>query len=270
MRKTIRQNLQNNPCGRIRIAYDAAMKTKFSVMLANSYQGEDPSGWWISEKLDGVRALWDGERLLSRNGNPFPAPAAWLARLPRLPLDGELWLGRGKFQATLSAIKRGDFSAIRFRVFDAPAHPGTFAARYQLAAMAPGTDPLPHYPCTGRRHLENYLAEILAAGGEGVMLRNPAAPHAAGRSAGLLKYKPYDDAEGVMVRTEAGAGKYKGQVGALVIRWAGRLVKVGSGLSDETRLFPPAAGALVTFRHCGFTDSGSPRFPTFQAVRNYE
>src|SRR5437660_1580187 len=29
----------------------------------------DPTGWWMSEKYDGVRGYWDGRKLWSRNGN---------------------------------------------------------------------------------------------------------------------------------------------------------------------------------------------------------
>jgi predicted DNA-binding WGR domain protein len=49
------------------------------VLLAFSWKPEevDPTGWWISEKLDGVRAFWDSKRgkFFSRNGNEFVAPS---------------------------------------------------------------------------------------------------------------------------------------------------------------------------------------------------
>lgn len=238
--------------------------------LAQTYAGQDPSGWLMSEKLDGVRALWDGARLVSRNGNPFPAPAEWLAKLPPVSLDGELWLGRGRFQETLSCVKRGDFSRLRLMAFDAPEHPGTFADRLWSIPCGEICQPLQHLTCQSREHLETYFQILTNGGGEGVMIRHPGAPYEHGRTKNLLKYKPHEDAEGVLVGTDPGAGKYSGQVGALLLSWRDRLVKVGSGLTDEIRLFPPSQGALVTFRFCGLTDSGAPRFPTFQAVRNYE
>src|SRR5206468_10999995 len=84
----------------------------------------DPTGWWLSEKLDGVRAYWDGKQLWSRLGNVLHAPDWFVAGLPDVPLDGELWLGRKKFQRTLSIVRRQDktdlWREVRYVVFDAP------------------------------------------------------------------------------------------------------------------------------------------------------
>jgi DNA ligase-1 len=51
----------------------------------------------MSEKLDGVRCYWDGNKLYTRNGNETFAPPEWIAKLPSTPLDGELWSGRDQF-----------------------------------------------------------------------------------------------------------------------------------------------------------------------------
>jgi hypothetical protein len=70
---------------------DAARKVrKPALLLANAYKNHDPSGWWMSEKLDGVRAFWDGKRFISRLGNVFPAPDFYKRGMPKTPLDGEL------------------------------------------------------------------------------------------------------------------------------------------------------------------------------------
>src|SRR5207244_5075318 len=69
------------------------------LLLAESWDGSsDPAGWWLSEKLDGVRAYWDGNHFLSRLGNIYHAPDWLTTGLPKEPLDGELWLGRKQFQ----------------------------------------------------------------------------------------------------------------------------------------------------------------------------
>lgn len=250
---------------------------KGEVMLALKYDGENPAGWLMSEKLDGVRAVWTGRELRSRNGKRFHAPEWFLASLPAgCPLDGELWMGRGMFQATLSTIKKtgSDWSAIRFRVFDAPEAAGGFEERLEAAADAiagsSAAEIHPHRVCASRAALEAFFIEIVDAGGEGVMLRAPGSAYERGRSAALLKYKPLEDAEGELVGIEPGTGQFTGQAGALLLRWCGKLVKVGSGLTNAHRLNPPCPGALVTFRFCGLTDSGAPRFPVFLAVRDYE
>ena len=243
--------------------------------LAKNYDPftQDPTGWLMSEKLDGVRALWDGSRLVSRNGNPFPAPAEWLAKLPKIALDGELWIGRGQFQSTLSAVKRGDFSRLKYRVFDAPTMPGCFYDR--LSAISGHGEknqwiPIAHEFCGSHAHLERYFQSIVNDGGEGLMLRDPAMPYIQGRTNRLLKYKPADDSEGILITTEPGTGKLSGLVGTFVLKWGRHLVRVGSGIPDKIRLSPPPAGAKITFGFCGLTDSGLPRFPVFHAVRNYE
>jgi DNA ligase-1 len=53
----------------------------------------------MSEKLDGMRAVWDGEGLYSRTGKPVSAPPSFFEQLPPgFALDGELFLGRKRFQ----------------------------------------------------------------------------------------------------------------------------------------------------------------------------
>lgn len=51
-----------------------------SVMLAMNYDPDrdDPKGWYMSEKLDGVRCYWNGKTMYTRNGNPFYAPKWWI------------------------------------------------------------------------------------------------------------------------------------------------------------------------------------------------
>src|SRR5688572_1079238 len=59
------------------------------LLLAHSWDNDrDLGGWWMSEKLDGVRAYWDGRRFISRLGNPYVAPDWFVAGLPAVPLDG--------------------------------------------------------------------------------------------------------------------------------------------------------------------------------------
>ncbi len=96
------------------------------LLLAHVWENDvDLAGWWMSEKLDGVRAYWDGSRLLSRLGNELHAPGWFVEGLPKSPLDGELWLERKAFQKTVSIVRRQDKSdlwqQIRYLVFDAPA-----------------------------------------------------------------------------------------------------------------------------------------------------
>jgi len=174
------------------------------VLLAETWDGNlDPAGWWMSEKLDGVRAYWDGGKLLSRLGNLLHAPDWFTSGLPAHPLDGELFLARKSFQKTCAIVRRQDKSdhwkQIRFLIFDAPAQGGTFEERIELLAAMPPHDfasAHPHTRCTGVSHLKEELARVESLGAEGLMLRQPKSIYAVGRSATLLKVKSFKGRRG--------------------------------------------------------------------------
>ncbi|MEK8048516.1 DNA ligase [Ideonella margarita] len=239
----------------------------------------DPSGHLVSEKLDGVRAWWNGTELRSRGGLRINAPAWWLAALPREPLDGELWLGRGRFDETSALVRRGEptdaaWHDLRFMVFDAPTHAGPFAQRVaHLQALLPdaGNGPahaVAHRTFTTNRALRTWLDEVVAAGGEGLVLHAAAAPWQPGRQAHLLKLKPVQDADVIVIGHRPGKGRWQGQLGALTVRNAdGQVFHVGSGLSDAQRRQAPPVGTTVSIRWRGLTATGLPRFATLWRVR---
>ena len=254
-------------------------KKVMNVMFAKTYTGQDTTGWLMSEKLDGVRALWDGEKLMSRNGNPFHAPKWFTTELPSVPLDGELYLGRGGFQKTVSITKKkkpvsNEWKRLIYRVFDAPEQPGRFVHRLEacneLLAGQIFAGPVIHYHCHGFDHLADFYANYTAAGAEGVMLRHPRSDYENRRSENMLKMKPFESAECIVVGHEPGKGRLAAVLGALEVEWEGHAFRLGAGMSDDDRRNPPPLGAAVTFGYCGLTDSGKPRFPTFQSVRDYE
>ena len=253
------------------------------LQLARVYQpGMDLQGYWVSEKLDGVRAYWDGQQLLSRGGNVIAAPDWFLRDFPDQPLDGELWMGRGRFAQVSAAIRRlqpkaEEWRQIRFMLFDLPASGVPFSERiirmrqltrdtgsYHLAMVQ-------QRPATDHEALLADLDRVLAAGGEGLMLHHGDSVYQAGRTAALLKVKTFQDAEATVVDYTPGKGKYQGQVGALVVETeAGRRFKLGSGLSDAERTDPPPLGSTVTYKFYGLTSTGLPRFASFLRIRNDE
>ena len=83
---------------------DAAKNAKFELLKLSEYKGQDVGGWLASEKLDGVRAYWDGRNLLSRNGKILAAPGGWSAHFPPFALDGELYTARGEFEKIQSTV----------------------------------------------------------------------------------------------------------------------------------------------------------------------
>ena len=250
------------------------MKTNnMKPMLARSYSCYNPEGWWMSEKLDGVRAVWTGCEFISRNGKTFPAPQELIDSMPSgVILDGELFGGRGKFQATVGKVRRGDWSGITYEVFDV-INDKPFEARQ---ATLSGLD-LPAWcnvveqaQCLSDEHLMDYEVELIKQGAEGVMIRKPGSLYQHKRSDDLQKIKRGHTAEAVVTGYHDGEGRNAGRVGALVAEFCGQVFKIGSGLSDEERDNPPAIGSLVTFSFFEFTDGGKPRFPIFVGVRDYE
>jgi DNA ligase-1 len=255
---------------------DGTQKPGAPVLLAEVWDGHlDPTDWWMSEKLDGVRAYWDGKQLLSRLGNIYHAPDWFLKGLPATPLDGELFLARKSFQKTIAVVRRQDKSDhwknIKFLIFDSPALDAPFEHRIESLKSLPA---LPHAAlhahtrCTGIPHLKEQLAQIESLGGEGLMIRQPQSKYVVGRSSTLLKIKSFLDDEATVVAHQAGSGKHKGRLGALVVRLPNGIeFSIGTGFSDQQRQSPPPVGATVVFRYQELSDGGVPRFPSFSSVR---
>jgi DNA ligase 1 len=250
------------------------------LLLAHSWDNaNDLTGWWMSEKLDGVRAYWDGKQFLSRQGNLFHAPDWFTEGLPETPLDGELWIERKKFQRTVSIVRRQDKSElwreVRYLVFDAPGAGGGFEERVAFIqdCLAKNRSEFAHQHahelCRGIEHLRGELARVEALGGEGLMLREPRSKYEVGRSTTLLKVKTFHDAEALVVGHEPGAGRHKGRLGALAVELAdGTKLRVGTGFRDAERDRPPPVGATIIFRYQELSEAGVPRFPSYVGVRH--
>lgn len=238
----------------------------------------DPAGFLVSEKYDGVRAVWDGASLRHRSGRPIPAPAWFVAQLPRTPLDGELWLARGRFDALSGIVRReqpvdAEWRQLRYMVFELPGAAGGFAERARrIEAVVRGSGSpqlvaVAQSPIADRAALQRRLALTISQGGEGLVLHRADAAYVTGRSDAVLKLKPTLDTEALVVAHHAGRGKYEGMLGALeVCTPAGRRFLIGSGLSDALRRDPPPIGSVVTYRYRDLTSTGLPRFASFLRV----
>ncbi|WP_298442608.1 DNA ligase [uncultured Ferrimonas sp.] len=246
------------------------------LMLAKSYhQDVEVSSYLISEKYDGMRAYWTGSKLVSRSGHKIAAPAWFIAALPAMPLDGELWLGRGQFQALMSIVRDAEpdeeqWRQVRYMVFDLPMSLNPFHVRQREITQLltdlnqPHLQAVPQHKVEDAKQLQALFRQHQLQGAEGLILKRYDSPYLSGRSPLMLKMKAYQDAEAVVVAHLPGKGKYQGLLGALLVKDAsGREFKLGSGLSDQLRHHPPAIGSVVTYRYNGFTDSGLPRFARF-------
>ena len=250
------------------------------LLLAKPYTDDiDVRDYWVSEKLDGVRAYWDGRRLISRRGNVFQAPAWFTEGFPPHPLDGELWLGRGAFEATLSAVRKqrpvaAEWRQLSYQVFELPGAAGDFSQRLAslerivAAVNSPYLKLIPQQRLKDQAALQEKLDEVVAGGGEGLMLHRADSLYETGRGAALLKLKTYEDAEAVVIAHLPGKGRNLGRLGALLVEMPnGRQFKIGSGFSDQERENPPPIGALVTYKYYGLSRRGIPRFASFLRIR---
>jgi DNA ligase-1 len=241
----------------------------------------DPAGCLVSEKYDGVRGHWDGATLRFRSGRAVPAPAWFSAQLPRAtPLDGELWLARGRFDDLSGVVRKtvpvdADWRALRYMVFELPGASGPFAERAQrirelVAHTAwPQLVAVEQSGVASREALRQRLADVVAQGGEGLVLHRADALFRGGRSDALMKLKPELDTEAVVVAHHAGQGRFEGQLGALEVRTPeGRRFLIGTGFSDAQRRDPPPVGSSVTYRYRDLTATGLPRFASFLRVHH--
>ena len=251
------------------------------LLLAASEQGRaDVSHYLVSEKLDGVRAFWDGDVLRTRNGNVINAPAWFVAGFPKRPLDGELWIGRGQFERLSATVRRQvpddvEWRNVRYMIFELPQDPGTFRERVDAMrhvvneANIPWLQLVEQNEVRDRRALEQRLSAVVKAGGEGLMLHRADAGYVTGRSDVLLKMKPWHDAEATVVGHLEGKGKFRGMLGALRVRThEGIEFSLGTGLSEALRKNPPPVGTLVTYRYRDLGSNGRPRFASFYRIRD--
>ena len=254
----------------------------FTLTKAKKYisgSGINLADYLVSEKYDGIRAYWDGEKLISRKGNIFAAPDWFTADFPNQALDGELWIARGKFEQTVSVVNRDaphqGWQQIKYMVFDLPNKHDNFYSK--LATMKKLINSakskylllVKQEKITDEMVLMQKLDKITEKGGEGLMLRRIEPLKNGNTSADLLKVKKFEDAEAIVLQHLPGKGKYQGMMGSIRVKdTLGNTFKIGSGFSDQMRMEPPAIGSLITFKHYGYYQSGTPRFPVFWRQRN--
>ena len=251
------------------------------LQLANIYRAEiNLQDYWVSEKYDGVRAYWNGNQLFTRQGNAINAPDWFTAPLTDTPLDGELWLTRGKFETVSGIVRRhtpidADWRAIKYMVFDLPKSTGTFDLRLQRLEQQIENINATHIQLVEQIKIPSEellllkLDQLVAVNGEGLMLHRGSSLYSNARSDDLLKLKKHADAEAVVIQHLPGKGKFKGMLGSLLVESKDKKrFKIGTGFSNSERENPPPVGAVITYKYFGLTSTGLPRFASFMRIRN--
>ena len=265
---------------------------KLELLRLSEFKDQNVSGWLASEKLDGVRAYWDGENLLSRQGKKLNAPLSFTKNFPKFALDGELYAKGLKFEEIQANVmdKLPDekaWSRLKFHVFDVPEASGGLLDRLEVLAKFLKNEPndnliiIKQIKMRDNAQFLKFTKDIIARGGEGAVVREPNAPYERKRSKNALKFKKFKDAECEVIAINKGSGKYANLAGSLTCRALGgkddkekagepkegTIFKIGSGLSDEQRTNPPKIGSIITYKFQNLSSYGKPRFPIFLRVR---
>jgi len=260
------------------------LATSLPVQLANVYdENLDVQDFLISEKFDGIRAIWKNGSLQTRQGNPIHAPKWFTSTLPDIWLDGELWSNRQDFEFVTSTVRKlvpidSEWRQIKYMVFDAPNYSDTFQTRALFYTQTLDDLNLEHVKPVEQKRLDSnaalseWLRQLVEEGAEGLILHKTNALFKEGRSDNLLKLKPYMDSEAIVLEHLPGKGKYKGLLGAIRVRWYADNsepveFKIGSGFSDVERENPPAIGSEITFKYHGLTKKRVPRFASYLRLR---
>lgn len=250
-----------------------------SLLLADSYQPSiKVQDYWVSEKYDGYRAYWNGRELISRQGNIFSAPSWFIENFPSTPMDGELWIGRGQFELLASVVKQRvpdeRWRDLRYMVFDLPKAPGDFDQRLLALQKLEQQKSSSYWLAVAQVRVSTHdelMARLRAAvelGAEGLMLHRGQSVYRSGRSTDLIKLKPIEDAEALVLAYRGGKGKYVGMLGSLKVQSVdGIEFYIGTGFSDIERQNPPPIGSVITYEYTGLTAKGVPRFARFKRAR---
>jgi len=251
-----------------------------NLLLLKTYSKDiNVTGWYMSEKLDGIRAYWDGKNFISRGGNIFTAPAFFTKGFPKFKLDGELWSRRADFENISSIVSTSKidlsmkplefrWKQLTFNVFEVPEAKGNLLQRLSKVKETKYLKLIKQIKVKNIKHLENFHKTIEKEGGEGVVVRDGSLPYYTGRASSALKVKSFLDDECIVVGHMQGKGKYKNKLGSIKCKQkSGKIIKIGSGFNDLQRKNPPIIGSVITFKYYGLTSKGNPRFPVFLRVR---
>ncbi|EKN8349227.1 DNA ligase, partial [Campylobacter coli] len=256
-------------CVSFAFASDILLLSKISEQ---EIQNKNFNGCLMSEKLDGVRGIWEVGKFKTRQDNPIYTPSYFTYNFPSFKLDGELWIARAKFDE-VSALIRGDnldsslWKSVTYNVFDVPnaceefkLTSCTLSNRLKVLEQYLQQNPNPYIkiikqiPIKDQEHLKEFYKDIVLNKGEGVVIRKDLAPYEKGRSKNAFKLKPYEDAECKVIGYTEGKGKFQGKIGALLCQMPNdRVIRIGSGLKDKDRENPPKIGSIVTYKFNGLT-----------------
>jgi DNA ligase-1 len=248
---------------------------KPNLLLLKTYKDQNISGWVMSEKLDGIRAYWDGKNMRFRSGKIIHTPKYFTKDYPSFELDGELWTKRKDFENISSIVRdtipnERKWKEIKHYIFEVPNAKGNLFQRLSLAKKYENNiiKIIPQIKISNIKSMKKYLRDLENKGAEGIVVRDANAKYINKRTSKALKIKSFKDDECTIIGYTKGKGKFKNSIGALKCRLKNGIeFKVGSGLTNKLRLSPPKIGTIITFKYQNLTKYNKPRFPVYLRVR---
>lgn len=241
----------------------------------------DVSGWFVSEKLDGMKGRWIDGNMFTRSGHELKIPDWFRQLLPKRDIEGELYFGPNTFhhtaslRATSKQILSTVWDKVSFRVFD--------VVDYSLIWMERQVELLELFPTSTERisivkweavntpkDVENQFQRVLKKGGEGVIIADPWGLYKDGHVESILKYKALHEREAIITGYQTGN---ENRLKSLIVRDVDReniQFNIGTGLKlaerfDYEKKFP--IGAMVSYNYELLGANGKPRTPIFKGVR---
>jgi len=259
---------------------EPAFESHDYLTVPSKWENEDVTGWYISEKLGGIRCLWNGLEMWPKSGPQYNLPEFFIERLPKSPLDGELCMKGGSLSRCMMVVKKKptdpdfekEWNNMSFVVYDAPEAPGTFQQRLQaLKEYFEKSDGLyvnlhEYKKCEGNSDAEKELKQEERKGGEGILLTNPNGEYVKGKSKNVLERK--SKFEGRAIVKEVIRDKEKPQIitSLRVENVKGIEFMINRGITDDLRKNPPKVGDEIVYEYKGILDSEKPKAPV---LKNY-
>lgn len=260
-------------------------KISFALDLqkAKTYdKSQKIKNWMMSEKLDGIRAYWNGKNLISKNGNIIFAPKYFIKDFPNFELDGELWTKRNDFENIQSIVldktPSKHWKQITYNIFEVPNAKGDFLTRlekiknWQKKNKNEYIKIIKQIRCKNKAHLDQYLNELIKKQAEGIILKNPNLDYFTGRSSNVLKVKKFNDMEGEVIGINYNENTpEKSKFKSLKLKLKnGVIFNLGNGFSKQERINHPKIADIVTFKYYNLTKFGKPKFASFLRIRKNE
>jgi ATP-dependent DNA ligase len=264
-------------------------------MLAHDYNKRGKSiqfPCFVQKKFDGTRCVAVPQKgLFSRNRKSYPHLDHIKEEINKLPpniiLDGELYSDTLTFQEIVGLVKRETLKAgdqekqlqIKYHVYDIISDQ-PYVQRYANLQLLFRRYKFKHLVlvqtdhCESEEKMKEMHAQYVAAGYEGIIIRNKDGLYSNARSIHLQKYKHFFDTEVKIVGFKSGEGAEEGCV-IWECEYQGKTFSCRPRGTREERMNHYQNGASyigkqLTVRYQQETDDGLLRFPVAICLRDYE